>query len=637
MAKQPIDILLVEDNRGDARLLQENLKEIDGNRFRLIHVELLQEALQRLAQENFDLVLLDLSLPDSQGLETFAKLHHQVPSMPVVVLTGLDDETLAMKAMQVGIQDYLIKGQVNGDLLVRSIHYAIERQKAEQKIREQAALLDIATDAILVRSLENKILFWNKGAERLYGWSKNEAIERNPTDFLFQGNSDQIEEAFRNVLRSGYWQGELVKFTKKGKKVTVSSRWTLVRDEANRPKSILTVDTDITEKKQLEAQFLHAQRLESLGTLASGIAHDLNNILTPILAAAQLLPLKLRDLDERSRTLLKILEENSKRGSNLVRQILSFARGAEGKRVSLQISHLLMEVIAVARQTFPKSIEVNINLTTNELWTVLADPTQLHQVFMNLCVNARDAMPNGGTLSLTVENVSIDENYARSYLDACVGPYLVITVEDTGVGIPQDILGRIFEPFFTTKEPGKGTGLGLSTVLGIVKSHGGFVSVDSELGRGTWFKVHLPAVEESKPQPAEDETPLEGNGELILVVDDEPAIREVTKVMLETHNYQAITASDTIEAIALYAERKKEIYAVAIDLMMPSLDTATTIRILQKIDPQVRIVLTSGLSASEVNARSMGTKVRGFLAKPFTDRELLKILRDIALPAPESR
>lgn len=629
MAKQPIEILLVEDNLGDARLLQENLQEIEGNRFKLSHVELLQEALQCLAQKSFDLVLLDLSLPDSQGLETFLKLHRQVPSMPVVVLTGLDDETLAIKAMQVGIQDYLIKGQVNSDLLVRSIHYAIERQQAEQKIREQAALLDIATDAILVRSLENKILFWNKGAERLYGWSKSDVIDRDPTEFWFQGKSPNIEEAFSNVLKDGFWEGELAKFTKNGQKLTVASRWTLVRDESGGPKSILTVDTDITEKKQLEAQFLHAQRLESLGTLASGIAHDLNNILTPILAAAQLLPLKLHDLDAQTQTLLKILEENSKRGSNLVKQILSFARGAEGKRVVLQVSHLLMEVATVARQTFPKSIEVTINIATNDLWTVSADPTQLHQVFMNLCVNARDAMPNGGTLSLTVENLFIDENYARLHLDARVGSYIVITVEDTGVGIPQEILGRIFEPFFTTKEPGKGTGLGLSTVLGIVKSHGGFVSVYSEVNKDTWFKVHLPAVEDKKPQPAEDLTLFEGNGELILVVDDEAAIREVTKVTLETYNYRAITASDGIEAIAIYAERKEQIDAVSIDLMMPSLDTATTIRILEKINPQVRIVLMSGLTNNEIASRSISPGVGAFLAKPFTAQELLNILHKL--------
>ncbi len=368
----------------------------------------------------------------------------------------------------------------------------LDRKNAEQKIREQAALLDVATDAILVRDLNHCISFWNKGAEKIYGWQASEAIDKDARSLFYNEVSCQNDIAFKTVLENAEWQGELHKLTKTGKKVTVESRWTLVRDEAGNPKSILSVDTDITQKKLLEAQFLRAQRLESLGTLASGIAHDMNNILTPILAAAQLLPLKLTNLDRHTQQLIQLLQENAKRGVNLVKQILAFARGGEGERTQMQIASVVSEVVEIVRQTFPKSIEICLNLAS-DLWLVFGDATQFHQVFMNLFINARDAMPEGGTLTITAENIWVDESYARMHFDAKVGSYVLITVADTGSGMSEEILEKIFEPFFTTKEPGKGTGLGLSTVLGIIKSHQGFVNVSSQVSKGTRIKIYLPA------------------------------------------------------------------------------------------------------------------------------------------------
>jgi signal transduction histidine kinase/ActR/RegA family two-component response regulator len=427
-------------------------------------------------------------------------------------------------------------------------------------------------------------------------------------------------------LEIGEWQGELDQVTKDGKKIIVESCWTLVRDEAKQPKSILTVNTDITQKKLLEAQFLRAQRLESIGTLASGIAHDLNNVLTPILMTAQLLETQIHD--ERSKRLLPILVTNAKRGANLVKQVLSFARGLEGKFTILQIKHLISEIKQIAKQTFPKSIEIYTSIP-QYLGTVFGDATQLHQVLMNLCVNARDAMPDGGTLSISAENVFIDQNHAKMNFDAQVGPYIVITVADTGTGIPPEILDRIFEPFFTTKEIGKGTGLGLSTVIGIIKSHGGFVKVYSEVGRGTQFKVYLPEAEVDQITPVEDLELPTGKGELILVVDDEAAIRDITKTSLETYNYRALTASDGIEAIALYAEHRQEISVVLTDMMMPSMDGATTIRTLRKIEPHVKIVAVSGLVSKEKLAQVASIGVKTFLPKPYTTKELLTTLHEV--------
>jgi PAS domain S-box-containing protein len=504
-----------------------------------------------------------------------------------------------------------------------------KRKEAEEKIRDQAALLDVTTDAIVVRDLGNRILFWNPSAERLYGWTTEEALDELTTDLFYKASPPDLIAARQCVLTEGKWQGEIGRITKSGKEVIVQSRWTLIRDDRGTPISIMAIDTDITEQKLLENQFLRAQRLESLGTLASGIAHDLNNILTPILGVAQLLPLKLPDLDEKNKRLLQILQDSSKRGSDLVSQILAFARGSEGKRATIQVGHLLHEVARVARQTFPKSITICENLSPLELWMVSADATQLHQVLMNLCINARDAMPDGGSITIEANNVVLDANYARMHLDAQAGPYLTITITDTGTGIAPEVIDRMFEPFFTTKEVGKGTGLGLSTVLNIVKGHGGFLMVYSQPKIGTRFTVYLPALEVlPSMQVSENLEDLEGNEALILVVDDESSIREITKSTLEAHHYRAITASDGIEAFVMYAQHHPEISIVLLDLMMPNLDTTTIVQTLRRINPNVKIIAMSGLAPTEAIV-SDSAVIQGFLPKPFTVYELLKSLKEV--------
>ncbi len=501
-----------------------------------------------------------------------------------------------------------------------------ERKQAEQRISEQAALLNVATDAIFVLDLENQILFWNKGAEHLYGWQVKEALGQLVNELLSKEMKPSLADAQKAVVSEGEWSGELSQVQKSGQEIIVLSRWTLVRDESGQPKSILVVNTDITQKKQLEAQFLRAQRLESIGTLASGIAHDLNNVLGPVMMIAELLQLKIPD--KQSQQLLAELKNSAKRGANLVKQVLSFARGIESQRTQVQLRHLLLEIQQIIARTFPKSIKVYTDVSPT-LWTVYADATQLHQVLMNLVVNARDAMPDGGTLSICAENLFIDENYARMNLEATVGPYSVITVSDTGTGMLPEILERIFEPFFTTKEVGKGTGLGLSTVIGIIKSHGGFVLVSSEIGQGSQFKVYLPAVEDTQIQQAEDLELLAGHGEWILVVDDEALIREITKITLEKHNYKVLIANDGIEAIALYAQHKHEINTVLLDMIMPEMDGLTTIRTLQKINSHVKIIAVSGLASSEKVAAAMGIGVKTFLPKPYTTQELLKTINGV--------
>ncbi|MFY9558108.1 MAG: PAS domain S-box protein [Blastocatellia bacterium] len=505
-----------------------------------------------------------------------------------------------------------------------------ERMRAEERLHEQAELLDHAQEAILVRDLAGHILFWNKSAQRIFGWTAEEVKGMNADDLLNQEASSQLAEAKRALSEKGEWVGELLQMTKARETLLVESRWTLVRDNQSQPKSILVVNSDITEKKRLEAQFLRVQRLESIGALAGGIAHDINNILSPILLSVRMLQMKFADPE--SQRFLAILRENAERGGDMIKQVLHFARGVEGQQILLQPVHLIDEVARMLRETLPKSIDVKTR-TPNGVWPVIGDPTQLHQVLMNLCVNARDAMPHGGRLTVAAENVVIDENYARMNIDSRPGRYTLITVADTGVGIPREIIDRIFDPFFTTKEPALGTGLGLSTVIGIVKGHGGFISVSSQLGTGSEFKVYVPAAESVSRVPAlkaEPET-QRGHGELILVVDDEAAIREITRSTLEAAGYQVLTASDGTEAVALYAQRTG-IKVVITDIVMPFMDGVATIRALRKLNPLIDIIVSTGTGDKSRN-HGDDPGVKTVLSKPYTAETLLKALTDVLRPS----
>ena len=420
-----------------------------------------------------------------------------------------------------------------------------EAKRAEKRIQEQAALLDKAQDAISVHDLGDdggRVLFWNHSAERLYGWAAVEALGRPTGELLYRGSAAQLEEASRAVLEKDEWAGELRQVTRAGKEIVVESRWSLVRDDAGQPRARLVVSTDVTEKKELEAQFLRAQRMESIGTLAGGIAHDINNVLTPILMGVGLLRLGLAPGEQEA--VLGDLEASAQRSADMVKQILMFARGVEGQRVLLRLKHVLVELERMARRTFPKSLDVTLDLP-EDLWSVQGDATQLYQMLMNLCVNARDAMPEGGILTIGTANVELDATDTRLQFGARPGAYVRLTVADTGTGIPPEVLEKIFDPFFTTKEFGKGTGLGLATVLGIARGHGGFVHVTTEIGRGTQFSVYLPAADRPQPRQAEAELagPRRGQQELILVVDDELFIREITRKNLEAHGYRVLTAA----------------------------------------------------------------------------------------------
>ena len=506
-----------------------------------------------------------------------------------------------------------------------AIRYDIsERKLGEEKIREQAALLDIAQDATFVRSISGEISYWNKSAENLYGWLAAEVLGKNFDEKLF-GSSAQLEEILAVALEKKAWRGETRQFAKNGKTLIVESKWTLGGNGGGEAQLFLVTNTDITEKKQLEAQYLRSQRMESIGTLAGGIAHDLNNVLSPMLMSVQILQRK--HPDEETQKWLGALRENVERGANLIKQLLLFARGTEGNKLSLQPRHLVKEVIKILRETLPKSINIRFFIPDN-LWEISADPTQIHQVLMNLSVNARDAMPSGGTLTFKAENVVIDRNYVAINREAQTGKFVLITIGDTGIGITTENLDKIFEPFFTTKEIGKGTGLGLSTVAGIIKGHGGFVNVYSEPDKGTRFDVHLPAIETKETPIADTITaePPTGDGEYVLVVDDEELIRNAARITLEQFNYRVLTAANGAEALAIYQARQNDIAVVITDMMMPVMDGAALADALLEINPQLAIVSTSGLLETGESKQSRSQSVKFFLPKPFAAEKLLETL-----------
>ena len=562
-----------------------------------------------------DHYLIELGIESYAGIALYNNRDKVVGVLTVLFREALDDPAL-----------------VKSILLIFAERAASEmaRQEADARIFNQASLLDKARDAILTFDLDHRITFWNKSAGLLYGLS-SEPSERNSVFDLLDGKTDAYDKAFSSTVEKGEWTGELHQIDSKGKPLIVEGRWNLVRDEKGVPVSILAINTDITEHKNLERQFLRAQRLESIGTLAGGLAHDLNNVLAPISMSIELLRKSVDD--ERGGELLETISQCSKRGADMISQILSFARGVESKRVPVSGNEIVSSLSGIIRDTFPKSVHIQTSVP-EDLWQVIGDSTQLHQIFLNLCVNARDAMPDGGTLFVSASNELIDRDYADANLDASPGPHICIEVEDTGAGIHPDIIEKIFDPFFTTKGVGKGTGLGLSTTLAIAKSHGGFIRSYSEPGKGTRIRVHLPAAPSSdlEFQPVASLPLPFGNGETILVIDDEPAIAEITRRTLGEFGYLPLVAASGTHAIEIFHEKHAEISAIITDMMMPELDGAGTIQALLNIDSSAKIIAVSGIRANEKIAKESGKGVRDFLQKPFSAEALLtaldKLLRE---------
>jgi PAS domain S-box-containing protein len=885
MSSKPARILLIEDDPLHAQMI-EAMVMAENENFETVIETALEPGLARLIQGDVDLVLLDLELPDSEGPDAFLRVQQQAPNLPIVVLTTAGDDDLALRTLQAGAQEFLIKWEMDHRLVQRTMHYALERKRAENERQEYERTIRRIADAMpeivaLIEPNLGKMLFINDQIKQTLGYSLPEAqsltlatlvhphdrqrlsahfaqllashedraleieyrvrhangdwrwldcrhivYSRHPdgkphqilcsahdatkrkkaerallksearyrdlvensglfigthdaegrilsanqsilkflgfariqeitgrklSDFLSGCDQSLFQDYLERILARGHDNGTTNLISPGGEKIILEysntlrqgapgkrivrcvgrdvtlqarteaalleseQRWRFALDAAGlgawewkietdrvledelaqqlvgvvegglesflmrvhpddreavrmkieqslatkenhnlefrvtgpdgqtrwvetqsrmmcdpegRPIRVVGVIRDMTEKKRHETEIYRSQRLESIGALASGIAHDLNNVLAPILMALH--TLQQRFTDENSQRWLSLIHKSAERGRDLIEQMIAFAKGASGERTPLSLNRLVEDLANILRETLPKDVELAVNLP-EDLWGITGDATQIHQVLMNLCLNARDAMPEGGRLTITANNIDLNQDEARMHPDVRPGRFVRLTVADTGVGISSQIIDRIFDPFFTTKEKGKGSGLGLSTVLGIVRGHGGFVDAQSVVAHGARFHVYLSAREiifpgATEPQPQE---PLNGHGELILVIDDEPDICEVAKDTLESCGYRVLAARDGQEAIEIYRQYQHEIQVVLTDMMMPNLDGPATIRALKEIDPQVRIIATSGIRSTGKLAEAAASGVDIFLAKPYTTDKLLGALAGI--------
>jgi signal transduction histidine kinase/CheY-like chemotaxis protein len=517
----------------------------------------------------------------------------------------------------------------DAELEIQNEELVASRAQVEESQQKYFRHFDLAPVGLIRLNRAGLILDTNiLGAQML---DVNRALlHRGPRPFLAHVAPESLavfEQHLESALASGKMEMcELLLRSATGHETFVRVQSVISRNEKGETDFYLTL-TDLTERheieQKLELQLLRAQRLESIGTLASGVAHDLNNTLVPILIA---LPVLRRDLPKQERQkFLDIAESSAQRCAQMVRQVLSFARGAAGEHLLLQPIYVLAEIAKTIKGTFSRAIRVRTSYP-EDLWLIEGDPTQLHQVLLNLCVNARDSMPQGGDLSLTAENLDVDAHYASMMPGLKPGPHVVINVIDTGRGIPSHIIDRIFDPFFTTKETGKGTGLGLSTVLGIVKGQGGVVTVNSGT-KGTTFRVFLPAAPGARPLAELDETDVPtGHGETILVVDDEAPIREMAKAALCKSGYNVLAVQDGQAALAVFAQRSNKIDIVIADLVMPVMSGLSLARTLRKIHGGTKFIISSTREANYTSTELSHIGVQGYLTKPYSLETLLRMI-----------
>jgi PAS domain S-box-containing protein len=563
----------------------------------------------------------DLLHPDDQLIahDTLDRLVANPISIEKVELR-VRNAAAQWRVLEIVARNLLADPNVSG--IIISARDVTERRVAEIRIREQAALLDNAQDAIMVCDLEGRLLFWSRSAERVYGWKAREALGEIADRLLFASDATRPVAAFKGLIVKGEWIGELKQINRNGEPIVVESRWSLVRSDSGEPHSILIINTDVTETRKLQDKFLRVQRMESVGALAGGIAHDLNNILAPVLIAAELLKEKISDPE--CQDWLKTLTESAQRGADLIRQILSFARGTGEEIVDMQVRHLIQEHVKILKETFPRSIKIE-SVVDKSLWLIKANATKLNQVLMNLSVNARDAMPAGGRIRFRARNLVLDELIGPTPADLAAGSYVVVSVADTGTGIPRQSMNRIFEPFFTTKDVSKGTGLGLATALGIVKSHSGALTVASEEGKGTQFDIYLPAFPNQAPAPPLPPKPPvpEGSGQCLLVVDDETPTRDMVRASLQKHGYEVLAAADGSDGLQTFLANTGRIALVITDLEMPVMDGPSFIRSLRAVNPELRIVVLSGLVAADPpQGLGQGPRTQ-LLEKPCSAEDLL--------------
>ncbi len=688
-----IDILLVEDSASDADVLQQTLCQTEAGRFEFTWVERLDEALARLRQQSFDVLLLDLSLPDSSGPETFRRARKAAPGLPIVVLSGVADENVALAAVHEGVQDYLVKGQTDGRQIARAIRYAIERKQAEERIRQQNAVLEginrILREALSCDSEAELGRICLAVAEKVTQSRFGFLGEIGPTGRLDDiAISDPGWEACR--MQDPGQRETLTGFEIHGiyGRVLLDGQGIFTNDPGNHPDSLgvpeghppLTAFLGVPLKhdgktigmiavanreggyrpqdlEDLEALALgvvqvfmrkraeravraseerlrQAQKMESIGLLAGGVAHDFNNLLTSIMGNASLLQ---DEVFEESRDKLDALISATEKAADLTRQLLAYAGKGRFVVETLSLSRIVREMTNLLRASIPKKVTVQLALKP-DLPGILADRGQLQQIVMNLVINAAEAIGTEQTGTVTVATRAQEVSEADRILDEVTarplapGSYVRFEVADTGCGMDHETRKKIFDPFFTTKFMGRG--LGLAALAGIVQQHHGAIELETAPGRGATFRVFLPAVAAPEvPRRAGRQSDLRG-AETVLVADDEATVRDFARGALERYGYRVLTARDGAEAIRIFEENADEVGLVLLDLTMPVMGGDDVISVLKSGRDDLSVIVMSGYSEAEVEKKFAGKGVSGFLQKPFTAgrlaEEVKKALADRA-------
>ena len=572
-----------------------------------------------------DLVMMDIIIQgERDGIETAMDLR-KICDIPVVFLTSHSDPATVQRAKTAMPYGYLVKPFQERELAT-TLEMALYRHQAEKRLAEQATMLNEASDAIISTDTEWCITFWNRGAERIYGWKSEEVVGR-PVAFMSRDvNAGEDAETQTSLIRTGVWAGELTQVTKDGRPITVCSHQTLINDHSSVPKAILMINSDITERKAIELKVQQTQRLESIGTLAGGLAHDLNNALSPALMGLDVIQDHLQ-ADE-MRSLVEVMKSGILWGADIVRQLMRFSKDSTTTQMDFAPGRLLMDVTKVAKHTFAKGIHVEPELP-GDLWQIRGDPTQFHQVVLNLCINAGESMPEGGTLKVVAKNVEVDALYAAANASARKGPHVCISVTDTGGGIPSELLERVFEPFVSTTPEQKGTRMGLFIVYSIVREHGGFVVVESELGRGTCVKAHFPALPGATKhhESSEDLEAPRGKKEWILLVNDDSNFRNTARQTLEHFGYRVVTAEDGASGLIAFMKQRDEIRAVLTGLRLPRLSGIDMCRALKEHQADLGIVVTANMPDSAVANELISTMGISVVNLPCISTVLLSALR----------
>ncbi|GMW01416.1 MAG: hypothetical protein AMXMBFR84_25530 [Candidatus Hydrogenedentota bacterium] len=662
-----IRILLVEDNPDDAGLLREYIGEISRTRYSVDVADRMSDAASMLADREFDVVLLDLSLPDSHGLQTLERMRAINGLMPIVIMTGLNDESIAHQAARGGAQDYLVKGRVDPEIIDRTIGYAMERarteaelrkhrdhleelvalrtadlqkknqqlsreiehrERAEQRLTRLATAIECAAEAIVVTSADGTIEYVNPAFVNMTGYAEGVAQGNNLRILKSGQHSDEFYREFYDCITSGaVWHGQFINKTKAGEFYTCDTTVSSVCDRYQRITGYVVLQRDVTEELRMRDQLNRTQRLDSVGQLVGGIAHDFNNVLQAILGYAVL---SMDEVDEESdlHANLTGIRDAAERAAGLTRQLLAFSRRQLLQREPCALNSIINSMLDMLRRVISEDISLEF-IPGHNLGTVEADAGQLEQVLLNLCINARDASPRGGRICIETENVLINGSYMESHPWARPGRFILLSVSDTGTGMAPEVAAHVFEPFFTTKGEGKGTGLGLATVYGIVKQHDGFIHCYSELGKGTIFKIYLPSSERlAVAVDRKVESAAVGGPETILVVEDNKVLRELAKTILERSGYTVIAAGNGTEALSII-DSDETISLIVSDIVMPKLSGMDLYQRLRERDRNIPMLLCSGYSSRVVASDIKPGKDIDWIQKPYDRDQLLKKVRTL--------